>query len=85
MWQGEGVRSAAGGLAPQKHRVGCLLVVSKFPGRNWFPLGFWLGDGRGRWHWRAPLFPTKLSSVVWGLSSSPSLCPPAFPLSEQSC
>ena len=58
---------------------------SKFPGRNWFPLGFWLGDGRGRWRWRAPLFPTKLSSVVWGLSNSPSLCPPAFPLSEQSC
>ena len=58
---------------------------SKFPGRNWFPLGFWLGDGRGRWRWRVPLFPTKLSSVVWGLSNSASLCPPAFPLSEQSC
>ena len=48
---------------------------------------FWIlaGDERGRWHWRAPLFPTKLSSVVGGLRSSPSLCPPAFPLSEQSC
>ena len=33
----------------------------------------------------APLFPAKLSSAVQGLSSSPSLCPPAFPLSEQSC
>ena len=55
----EGVRSAAGGLAPQKHRVGCLRGGSKFPGRNWFSLGFWLGDGRGRWRWRAPLFPIK--------------------------
>ena len=27
-------------------------------------------------------FPTKLSSVVWGLSSSPSLCLPAFLLSR---
>ena len=80
-----GSQIAAGGLAPQKHRVGCLRGASKFPGRNWFSLGFWLGDGRGRWCWRAPLFPTKLSSVVRGLSSSPSLCPPAFPLSEQSC
>ena len=58
---------------------------SKFPGRNWFSLGFWLGDGRGRWRWLAPLFPTKLSSVILELSSSPSLCPPAFPLSKQSC
>ena len=80
-----GSQTRCRGLAPQKHRVGCLRGASKFPGRNWFPLGFWLGDGRGRWRWRAPLFPTKLSSVVRGLSSSPSLCPPAFPLSEQSC
>ena len=80
-----GVRPAAGGVALQKHSVGCLRGASKFPGRNWFPLGFWLGDGRGRWRWRAPLFPAKLSSVIRGLSNSPSLCPPAFPLSEQSC
>ena len=82
----EGVRPAAvGGMDPQKHSVGCLRGASKFPGRNWFSLGFWRGDGRGRWRWRAPLFPTKLSSIVRGLRSSPSLCPPAFPLSEQSC
>ena len=78
-----GVRPAAGGVALQKHSVGCLRGASKFPGRNWFPLGFWLGDGRGRWRWRAPLFPAKLSSVVLGLSNSPSLCPPAFPLSSR--
>ena len=31
---------------------------------NWFPLGFWLGDGRGSWHWQAPWFPAKLSSFL---------------------
>ena len=35
----------AGGMDPQKHSVGCLHSASKFPGSNWFPLGFWLGDG----------------------------------------
>ena len=54
----EGLRPA-GRMDPQKHSVGCLRGASKFPGRNWFPLGFWLGDGRGRWRWRAPLFPAK--------------------------
>ena len=29
--------------------------------------------------------PAKLSSVVPCISNSPSLCPPAFPLSEQRC
>ena len=83
---------AAGGSQIRCRRFGSaeaqswvLCGASKFPGSNWFPLGFWLGDGRGRWRWRAPLFPTKLSSVVRGLSSSPSLCPPAFLLPEQSC
>ena len=80
-----GSQTHCGGVDPQKHSVGCLQGASKFPGRIWFPLGFWLGDGQGRWPWRAPLFPAKLSSVVPGLSNSPSLCPPAFPLSEQSC
>ena len=37
-----------GGMDPQKHSVGCLCGASKFGDRNWFPLGFWLGDGRGR-------------------------------------
>ena len=75
----EGVRPARG-MDPQKHSVGCLRGASKFPGRNWFPLGFWLGDGRGRWRWRVPLFPTKLSSVLPGLSNFPSRCPSALPL-----
>ena len=43
--------------------------------------GGWAGEMA-----RASAFvPTKLSSVVRGLSGSPSLCPPGFPLSEQSC
>ena len=36
---------------------------------NWFPLGFWLGNGQGRWHFPAPLFPAKLSSVLRGSTS----------------
>ena len=55
------------------------------PWQELVPFGILAGDGRGRWRWRAPLFPAKLSFVVQGLSSSPSLCPPAFPLSQQSC
>ena len=76
------VRPAAGRVALQKYSVGCLHRASTFPGRTWFPLGFWLGDRRGRWHWRVPLFPAKLSSIIPGLSNSPPLCPPAFPFSE---
>ena len=34
LWQREGVRPAAGGVALQKHSVGCLRGASKFPGRN---------------------------------------------------
>ena len=76
----EGVRPA-GGMDMQKHSIGCLRSTSKFPGRNWFPLGFWLGDGQGKWRWRAPLFPTKLSSVVRGSTTLP---PVVLPFSEQS-
>ena len=75
----EGVRPA-GGMDPQKHSVGCWRAASKFPGRNWFPLGFWLGDGRGRWCWRVPLFPAKLrlSSGAQQLSLPLSSSPPAL-------
>ena len=38
----EGARPA-GGMDLQKHSVGCLRGASKFPGRNLFPLGLWLG------------------------------------------
>ena len=45
-----------------------------------FGWGMGEGDGAGE-----RLCSAKLSSVIPGLSNSPSLCPPAFPLSEQSC
>ena len=75
----EGVRPA-GGMHPQKHRVGCLPGASKFPGRNWFPLGFWLGDRRVRWRLQVPLFPAKLSSAFGAqqLSLPLSSSPPNF-------
>ena len=50
LWHWEGVRPA-GGMNLQKYSVRCLRGGNKFPGRNWFPLGFWLGDGQGRWCW----------------------------------
>ena len=77
---GRGPAAQEGGMDPQKHSVGCLLSASKFPDGNWFPLGFWLGDGQGRWRWRAPLFPAKLSSVLWAqhLSLPLSSTPPSL-------
>ena len=45
--------------------------ASKFSDGNWFPLGFWLGDGRGRWSFPEPLFPAKLSSVLQGSTTLP--------------
>ena len=70
------------GSAEAQHWVfaGCKQVPWQEP----VPLGFWLGDGRGRWHWRASLFPTMLSSVLRGSTTLPSHFSPAFPLSEQS-
>ena len=38
-----------GGMNPQKHSIGRLLGASMFGEGNWFPLEFWLGDGRGRY------------------------------------
>ena len=83
---------AAGGSQIRCRRFGSAEAQSwvfawseQVPWQELVLFGILAGDGRGRWRWRAPLFPTKLSSVVRGLSSSPSLCPPAFPFSEQSC
>ena len=73
----EGVRPAAGGMDPQTHSVGFLHSASKFIDKNWFPLGFCLGDGQERWRWRAPLFPAKMRSQQLSLPLSSSL--PAFP------
>ena len=45
------------GMDPQKHIIGHLDSVSKFSEGNWFPLEFWLEDGRGKWCLPVPLFP----------------------------
>ena len=75
-----------GGMDPQKHSVGCLRDVSKFGDGNWFPLEFRLGDGRGKWHLPAPLFPHRAELCLPGLSNPPSQHPLAFPaLQEQGC
>ena len=68
------------GWIHKKHSVGCLRSAGKFHDGNWFPLGFWLGDGRGRWRWQAPLLPAKLRSVVGGSATLPPLSssPPAL-------
>ena len=60
-----------GGMDPQKHSVGCSRSANKFGDGNWFPLGFQLGNGRGRWCWPAPLFLVELSSVFQGSTSLP--------------
>ena len=59
------------GMDPQKHSIGCLHGASKFGDRDWFPLRFQLGDGRGRWHWPDPFFPTEVSSVFQGSNTLP--------------
>ena len=71
-----------GGMDPQKHSAGCLHGASKFGDRNWFPLGFWLGGGRGRWCWQVPLFPTQLSSVFQSSTTLPPGVLLSSPLSE---
>ena len=70
------------GMDPQEHSVGCLHGASKLHDGNCFPLGFWLGDGQGRWCFPAPLFPSPAELYLPGLNNSPSHC---LPLSEQSC
>ena len=72
------------GMDPYKHSVGRLRGASKFSDGNWFPLEFRLGDGRGRWRLPAPLFPCRAELCLLGLNNSPSRCPLALPLSEQS-
>ena len=76
----EGVRPTAGGMDPQKHSTGCLQGASKFSDGNWFPLGFRLGDGRGRWRLPAPLFPHRALSFQGSITLPPaSSRPPCSP------
>ena len=82
---------AAGGSQIRCRRFGSAEAQSwvfarseQVPWQELVPFGILAGGWAGEMA-LAPLFPAKLSSAVRGLSSSPSLCPPAFPLSEQSC
>ena len=54
--------------------------ASKFGEGNCFPLGFRLGDGRGRWRLPAPLFAAELNSFFRAqqLSLLVSSSPPAL-------
>ena len=55
-WEGG---TPVGEMDLQKHRVGCLRGASKFRDGKWFPLGFWLEDGRGIWHGECLCSPTN--------------------------
>ena len=69
-----GTRSESDLLERWVHRstaLGWVFARCKFHDGNWLPLGVWLGDGWGRWRWRAPLFPAKLSYVAWGSTILP--------------
>ena len=61
-----------GGMDPQKHSVGRLYSANKFSDGNWFPLKFWLGDGRGKWRLLVPLFPRHVLSF-WDSTTLPAL------------
>ena len=83
---------AAGGSQIRCRRFGSAEAQSwvfahseQVPWQELAPFGIFAGGWAGEMSLESTLFPIKLSSVVRGLSSSPSLCPPAFPLSEQSC
>ena len=81
----EGVRPAARGMDPQKHSVGCLRSASKFPGRNWFSFGILAGGWAREMELASAFVPRQAELCRPGLNNSLSRCPPAIPLSEQSC
>ena len=83
---------AAGGSQIHCRRFGSAEAQSwvfvqreQVPWQELVPFGILAGGWAREMALAVPLFPAKLSSVVLGLSNSPSICPPAFPLSEQSC
>ena len=83
---------AAGGSQIRCRRFGSAEAQSwvfarseQVPWQELVPFGILAGGWAREMALVSAFVPHQLSSVVRGLSSSPSLCPPAFPLSEQSC
>ena len=83
---------AAGGSQIHCRRLGSAEAQSwvfvrsqQVPWQELVLFGILAGGWAGEMALGSAFVPHKLSSVFQGLSSSPSLCPPAFPLSEQSC
>ena len=59
--------------------------IEQVPWQELVPFGILAGGWAREMALASAFVPCKLSSVVQGLRNSPSLCPPAFPLSDQSC
>ena len=55
------------------------------PWQELVPFGILAGGWAGEMALVSAFVPRQAELCRQGLSSSPSLCPPAFPLSEQSC
>ena len=55
------------------------------PWQELVPFGIWAGGWAREMALASAFVTQKTELCVRGLSNSPSLCPPAFPLSEQSC
>ena len=73
-----------GRMNPQKHSAGCLRGASKFNDRTGSLWDF-------AWGWEREMalagafVPRQAELCFLGLNNSPSWCPLALPLSEQSC
>ena len=59
-------------------------LYKQVPWQELLPFGILAGGWAREMALATAFVPPKLSSVVLGISNSPSLCPPAFPLSQQS-
>ena len=83
---------AAGGSQTRCPRVGSaeaqlwVFAWSKqVPWQELVPFGILAGGWVGEMALASAFVPHQTELCLQGLSSSPSLCPPAFPLSELSC
>ena len=83
---------AAGGSQIRCRRFGSAEAQSwvfarseQVPWQELVPFGILAGGWAGEMALASAFVPRQTELCRPGLSSSPSLCPPAFPLSEQSC